>query len=45
MELDGDRRRPEVVHDEIEDAGVPGTNGERGELHGGEVKLNKVRQR
>jgi hypothetical protein len=34
-----------VVDDELEDAGVPGTNGERGELHGGEVKLKKVRQR
>jgi hypothetical protein len=45
MEIDGDQQRPDVVDDELEDAGVPGTNGEQGELHGGEVKLKKVRQR
>jgi hypothetical protein len=32
MELDGDLRRPDAVDDGLEDAGVPGTNGERGEL-------------
>jgi hypothetical protein len=41
MELDGDRRRPDMVDDEPEDAGIPGTNGDRGELHGGEGKLEE----
>jgi hypothetical protein len=32
MELDGDLRRPDVVDDELEDAGVPGTKKGKGEL-------------